>query len=109
MKEVTRRHLLGGARGETAGVAFDAADEAEPDCAIDKRMDAADSTDVVDADALADAVALASAGKANDARLCCGGGVPNSGMSRGLALALAPEALAAVAAAASSYSVGDGI
>jgi 1,6-anhydro-N-acetylmuramate kinase len=108
MKEVTRRHLLGGARGETAGVAFDAADEAEPDCAIDKRMDAADSAAV--ADALADAVAAAVAGKVNDVRLCCGGGVPNSGMSRGLALALAPEAaVAAVAALASSYSVGDGI
>jgi len=100
------------------GVAFDAADEAEPDCAMDKRMDAADSTDaaaVADAvaDVVADAVAAAavadavaavasSAGKANDVRLRCEGGVPNSGTSRGLALV-------AVAAVASSYSVGGGI
>ncbi len=106
--------MLGGARGETAGVAFDGADEAEPDCAIDKRMDAADSAAV--ADALA-AVAAAVAGKANDVRLCCGGGVPNSGTNLGLALALAAVALAlaavaavaAVAALASSYSVGGGI
>jgi 1,6-anhydro-N-acetylmuramate kinase len=102
--------LLGGARGETAGVAFDGADEAEPDCAIDKRMDAADSAAVADAlaDALA-AVAAAVAGKANDVRLCCGGGVPNSGMSRGLALALAAVAAAAALCAAPSYSVGGGI
>ena len=66
---VTRRHLLGGARGEAE--------------AMDKRMDAADSMDVV---AVAVAVAVASTGKVNDFCLRCGGGVPNSGMSRGLAL-----------------------
>jgi hypothetical protein len=79
-----RRHLLGGARGD-----------ADSGCAMDKRMDAADSTDAVaDADA-----AAASDGKPNDCCLRCG--VPNSGMSRGLALA----ALAALCAV-SSDSVG---
>ena len=63
----TRRHLLGGARGEAE--------------AMDKRIDAADSIDVV---AVAVAVAVASTGKVNDFCLRCGGGVPNSGMSRGL-------------------------
>ena len=79
---------------------------------MDKRMDAADSMDAADADADADAVADANAvtdadadaasdGKPNDFCLRCGGGVPNSGMSRRLALA----ALAALCAA-SSDSVG---
>ena len=90
---------MGGARGE-----------ADSGCAMDKRMDAADSMDAADADADADAVADANAvtdadadaasdGKPNDFCLRCG--VPNSGMSRGLALA----ALAALCAA-SSDSVG---
>ena len=91
-----RRHLLGGARGE-----------ADSGCAMDKRMDAADSMDAADADADADAVADANAvtdadaasdGKPNDFCLRCGGGVPNCGMSRGLALA--------ALCAASSDSVG---
>ena len=65
-----RRHLLGGARGEAAGVAFgEWGKTAESERAMDKRTAAADSVDAADS---------ASDGKVNDVRLCCGGGVPIS-------------------------------